>query len=143
MPKCFSIASLLVPALLLGGGCGSPQAPSGRHTPLKVTGPPVPEPGVVRGEVVDMGCYLRQGARGSAHQPCAVACLKRGLPAGLLAETGELFLLVPEAGGAVPVDFSPYAARCCDVQGDVVRRAGMRAILVKALAVVESVSPAP
>ena len=47
MPKCFSIASLLVPALLLGGGCGSPQAPSGRHTPLKVTGPPVPEPGVV------------------------------------------------------------------------------------------------
>ncbi len=144
MPRRFPAASLLVSVLLLGGGCGAAQAPAGgRHTPHGVQGPPAPEPGVVRGEVVDMGCYLRQGAHGSAHQPCAAACLKRGAPAGLLAETGELFLLIPEAGESAPIDFSPYAARLCDVQGDVVRRAGMRGILVKALAVVEPKLPTP
>jgi hypothetical protein len=143
MPKRFPIVTLLVSALLLGGGCGSPEEPSGRHTPRGVTGPPAPEPGVVRGEVVDMGCYLRQGAHGSAHQPCAAESLKQGSPAGLLGETGELFLLIPEAGGASKVDFSHYAARLCDVHGDLVRRAGIRGILLKAIEVVEPPAPAP
>lgn len=90
-----------------------------------------------------MGCYLRQGAHGDAHQPCAAECLKRGSPAGLLAETGELFLLIPEVGGTASGDFSLYVARLCDVRGDVVRRAGMRGILVKEIAAVPPPTPAP
>ena len=47
----------------------------------------------VKGEIVDMACYVSQGARGAEHQACAARCVKGGQPMGLLADDGNLYLL--------------------------------------------------
>lgn len=127
-------------ALAALSGCGGEPSVPPRAAPRGPAGPAAPERGVFRGEVVELACFLRQGARGEAHRPCAAACLKRGSPAGLFTETGELYLLLPPVEGGV--DLAAAAGRLCDVEGDLVRRSGMRGVLVRRLTAVPA-SPAP
>ena len=59
----------------------------------------------VKGEVVDLACYLAQGKRGPEHKSCAQMCAKGGVPIGLLTSSGELYLLIDDHA-----DSSPYEA---------------------------------
>ena len=45
------------------------------------------------GEVLDMDCYMNEGATGKEHQSCAVMCLKNGAPVGLLTADGKAYFL--------------------------------------------------
>ena len=36
----------------------------------------------VKGEVLDMACYLDHGAHGEKHAQCAATCIESGLPGG-------------------------------------------------------------
>jgi hypothetical protein len=47
----------------------------------------------VKGEIVDMACYVSHGARGAEHQACAARCVRGGQPMGLLTADGSLYLL--------------------------------------------------
>lgn len=47
----------------------------------------------VRGELVDMGCYLGHTAKGEKHTECAAKCIAGGMPMGVLTSTGQLYLL--------------------------------------------------
>lgn len=47
----------------------------------------------VIGEVLDMDCYMNEGASGKEHQSCAVMCLKNGGPVGLLTDDGKAYFL--------------------------------------------------
>lgn len=47
----------------------------------------------MKGEIVDMACYVAREARGAEHQDCAKRCVKGGQPMGLLTEDGNLYLL--------------------------------------------------
>ena len=54
----------------------------------------------VTGEVLDMDCYMNEGAHGKEHQSCAVMCLNNGAPVGLLTDDGKVyFLTANEAKG--------------------------------------------
>lgn len=59
----------------------------------------------VQGEVVGLACLLSHGAmgKGEAHKKCAINCIEKGQPIGLLTEEGRVYLLY--AGMA---DFEPY-----------------------------------
>jgi hypothetical protein len=46
----------------------------------------------VKGEVVDMWCYLEGGDRGPAKRECATACAKAGNPIGIVDAKGNLFV---------------------------------------------------
>jgi hypothetical protein len=46
----------------------------------------------IKGEVVDMWCYLEGGDRGPAKKECATACAKAGNPIGLLDANGNLYV---------------------------------------------------
>lgn len=138
--RFFLLTLALLPVVGIAG-CGGAASEGDRAGRVRPSGPPPPEPGTFRGEVVDLGCYLRQGGRGSVHLPCAQACLKLGRPAGLLTEEGEILLLIVEAGSVV--DFPAFAAQTCDVRGSRVHRAGMRGILVEAVSRVLLSDPAP
>src|SRR5699024_11503361 len=48
----------------------------------------------ITGEVLDMSCYMDHGAKGQGHKKCAQGCLDKGLPAGILAKNGKVYLLV-------------------------------------------------
>ncbi len=47
----------------------------------------------VRGEILDMACYVAHEAKGPDHAACAKRCVKGGQPMGLLAEDGTVYLL--------------------------------------------------
>lgn len=46
----------------------------------------------VKGEVVDLWCYLEGGDRGTSHKECSTACAKAGNPIGILDAKGNLYV---------------------------------------------------
>lgn len=59
----------------------------------------------VKGEVVDVSCYLAHGdkGKGESHVSCAEACAKNGGPLGILASDGTLYVSVlPDDHSAGP-----------------------------------------
>lgn len=46
----------------------------------------------VKGEVVDLWCYLEGGDRGPAKKECATSCAKAGNPIGILDAKGNLYV---------------------------------------------------
>ena len=56
------------------------------------TAQPKGERVTVKGEVVDMWCYLEGGDRGAAKRECATACAKAGNAIGILDAKGSLLV---------------------------------------------------
>lgn len=55
----------------------------------------------ISGEIIDVKCYTTgmMGGRGPEHEDCAIACIKGGLPVGVLDEkTGDVYTIVPAKG---------------------------------------------
>ena len=59
---------------------------------ISVLGQPKGTPMTIKGEVVDMWCYLEGGDRGAAKKECATACAKAGNPIAILDDKGALFV---------------------------------------------------
>src|SRR3989440_10576617 len=57
-------------------------------------GQPKGETVTLKGEVVDLWCYLEGGDRGAEHKKCAVDCAKAGNPIALLTEKGDVYVLM-------------------------------------------------
>ncbi len=68
-----SVAMVLVTALT---GLAEPKGPT-------VT---------VKGEAVDMWCYMEGGEHGPTHKACATACAKGGNPIGIVDAKGDIYL---------------------------------------------------
>ena len=86
---------------------------------------------IVRGEVVEVSCYLRDGRRGESHKPCALTCLKNGGQLGIVEDdSGTLY---PLAGAAPATDPSAalreHIAEHVAVRGRVYERAGGRVLV--------------
>jgi type 1 fimbria pilin len=81
----------------------------------------------ITGEVVDMVCYLDEGASGPEHADCAQTCIKMGLPVGIKASDGKTYLLV---GEHKPINdkLAPLAAKTITVKGKAVSRDGFNLI---------------
>src|SRR5436190_22717095 len=52
----------------------------------------------VKGEVLDMTCYIAQNLSGPQHAQCARECIRRGLPAGIKTDDGNVYLLTGKPG---------------------------------------------
>jgi len=51
----------------------------------------------LKGEVIDVACYLASGARGASHVDCAEACAKAGGALGILTTDGKVYIsLLPD-----------------------------------------------
>jgi hypothetical protein len=59
---------------------------------LTVCAQPKGERVTVRGEVVDMWCYLEGGDRGAAKKACATECARAGNPIGVIDSKGNLYV---------------------------------------------------
>ena len=77
----------------------------------------------LKGEVVDMACYLDHGARGAEHAECAATCIKSGLPVGLKADNGKTYLLIGEHS-AINDQLVAYAGKTISIKGKAVSRDG-------------------
>ena len=87
---------------------------------------PAPKTQTVKGEIVDLMCYLDHGAKGEKHKGCAERCIKAGGPVGLLSGN-RLYLVI---GDHQPINdqLAPKAAQVVTLKGKVVERNGMRMI---------------
>ena len=46
----------------------------------------------VKGEVVDMWCYMESGEHGPSHKACATACAKGGNPIAIVDSKGDIYV---------------------------------------------------
>ena len=85
----------------------------------------------VKGEVVDLWCYLEGGDRGAGHKKCAVACAKAGNPIGLVTEKDEVYVMMGlkdhQPGKDVLID---KMAETVTVEGTLVKKGGVQVIYV-------------
>ena len=81
----------------------------------------------VKGEVLDMACYLDHGAHGEKHAQCAATCIESGLPVGIKGEDGKTYLLI---GEHKPLNstLAQYAGKTITVKGKLVSRDGINMI---------------
>jgi type 1 fimbria pilin len=81
----------------------------------------------VKGEVLDMACYLDHGAHGEKHAQCAATCIESGLPVGIKGEDGKTYLLI---GEHKPLNstLAQYAGKTITVKGKFVSRDGINMI---------------
>src|SRR5437762_4647575 len=77
MRRILMMVSVFV--LLMAGTSRLNAQPKGEHATIK-------------GEVVDLWCYLEGGDRGPAKKACATSCAKAGNPIGVLDAKGNLYV---------------------------------------------------
>jgi hypothetical protein len=65
----------------------------------------------VEGELVDMSCFAKGGAKGDKHAACGEKCLKSGVPAGILID-GKVMTIATN-----PVPLAQYAGRTIRIEG--------------------------
>ncbi len=81
----------------------------------------------VKGEVLDMACYLDHGASGAKHAECAQTCISSGLPVGIKADDGKTYLLIGEHK-PMNKELAAYAGKTITVKGKMVSRDGINMI---------------
>lgn len=88
----------------------------------------------VKGEVVDLWCYLEGGDHGADHKDCAVMCAKAGNPIGILDAKGNLYVAMGikdhQAGKEVLID---KMAETVTVSGTLVKKGGVQVIYVQSV----------
>ena len=92
----------------------------------------------VRGELVDMACYMAHEGKGKKHADCAKMCMLNGAPLGILTHDGAVYLLVEDHSSVKSK--KPYAkarelvAETVTIHGDAYQRGGTQAIVVESIA---------
>ena len=87
--------------------------------------------GTWKGEVVDLACYVAQGAKGADHAGCAKACVKNGQPMGLLTDDGTLVLLAADHKDGEPYEaLKDMAGEIASVVGTLAEKDGMKVVTV-------------
>jgi hypothetical protein len=94
---------------------------------------PKAAPVTVRGTVVDMHCYVTHGIHDAGHTACSNACIARGVPAGLLADDGTLYVLFEEKPFSVKDRVAGLADVAVIVTGRPVLRAGIKGIQISSI----------
>ena len=88
----------------------------------------------IRGEIIDITCYLRHDGRGPGHAQCALECAEMGMPVGVLQRgTGKIYLIVPtdHADPAAPV--ADYFGKQVQVDAVVYRRGELDSVEILAI----------
>ena len=111
----FAATALMVLVLVVFAALGQPKGP-------KVT---------VKGEVVDLWCYLEDGSHGADHKACAVTCAEAGNPIGIVDAKGNVYVAMGikdhQPGREVLVE---KMAQTVTVTGTLVKKGGTQVIYV-------------
>ena len=84
----------------------------------------------IRGELVDLSCYLDHGAKGEHHKACGTTCALRGLPIGLLDRDNKITIVVGENNRSMNTELAPKMGTTVQLTGKIVSRDGMQMIEV-------------
>jgi len=85
----------------------------------------------VKGEILDLACYISHDAHGDEHAKCAERCVKGGQPMGLLGEDGTVYVLFADHGDdAAYKKTQEYAGKTVEISGPLAEKAGVKGITV-------------
>ena len=88
----------------------------------------------VRGEILDMACYVAHEAKGPDHAACAERCVKGGQPMGLLAEDGTVYLLYANhKDGSAFEQAKEFAGQDVEIVGIAATQAGIKGLEVSSV----------
>jgi len=91
----------------------------------------------IKGEVLDLACYVAGEKKGPGHKQCAAMCIKGGAPIGILTDDGKVYLVVENHSKPEPYEkLKEFAAEKVSITGSLYQRGGLPGI------VLESVEPA-
>jgi signal transduction histidine kinase len=101
---------------------------------LAALGQPKGTETTVKGEVVDLWCYLEGGDHGANHKACAISCAKAGNPIGIVDSKGNVYVAMGikdhQPGREVLID---KMAQTVTVKGTLVKKGGTQVIYVKSV----------
>ena len=84
----------------------------------------------ITGEVLDMACYMKSGAKGEGHKDCAAGCIKGGSPMGILTSDNKVYLLLENHDKATAyAEAKKHAGEQITVTGTLSERNGVNAII--------------
>ncbi len=93
------------------------------------------KPVTLKGEIVDMHCFVTRGERGPDHAGCANACISRDVPAGFVTEDGTLYVLLNERPVSVKDKVAGLAGKTVTVTGFPVERNGVKGLQLQTVKV--------
>ena len=83
------------------------------------------------GEVLDLTCYIAYNLSSPDHAKCARDCIRSGLPAGIKAQDGKVYLLTGEVGHSINAEVADYAAKVVTIKGRQTVRDGFAQLQVE------------
>lgn len=101
---------------------------------LVATMVPVAAQTTVKGEVVDVACATKKapGGKGDDHAACAMACAKKGMPAGIMT-ADAIYVVTGDYAANNNAKLLDFVAKQVVVTGDVVEKDGQKMIAVKSI----------
>lgn len=88
----------------------------------------------VKGEVIDTACFFAGGKKGEPHRKCAAMCINGGIPAGLLTEEGDIYVLNEDHSDEARVkaynEVKSHAADTVTVTGTLIEKSGIKMLFV-------------
>jgi hypothetical protein len=88
----------------------------------------------VKGEVVDVACAVKKapGGKGADHAGCAMACAKKGLPAGIMT-ADAIYTIVGDYAANNNAKLLDFVAKNVEVTGTVAEKDGQKTINVTSI----------
>ena len=89
----------------------------------------------LKGEVIDVACYLASGARGAKHVQCAEACAKAGGALGILTADGKIYVsLLPDSHKDSPNHLlMDHIGQTVNAKGYVRSKGGVNGIMIRSV----------
>jgi hypothetical protein len=84
----------------------------------------------IRGELVDLACYLDHGAKGESHKACGTTCALKGLPIGILDKDDKITIVVGAHERAMNTELAGKMGTTVALTGKLVSRNGVQMIEV-------------
>lgn len=99
----------------------------------------------LQGEIIDPASYVKTGERGPSREEMTYEAVDGGQTLALLEDsTGRVYLLLAEQPGEDPNELAyDYVNRQVNVLGAVFERAGLRGIVIRSIAPVDTGEPEP
>lgn len=89
----------------------------------------------IKGEVIDLNCYLEDGAKatGDSHKDCAVMCAKAGAPLAILTSDGEIYIPVVSMGKNPNDKLMDFIAQQVEVTGKILQQGTQKGIKIESV----------
>ena len=87
----------------------------------------------IKGEVLDLACYVSHESHGEEHAGCAVKCVKEGgQPMGLLADDGTIYVLFADhSDSSAFEEAKDFAGQTVEISGPMADKGGVKGITVQ------------